>query len=203
MKRLLLGSSCDSRNWRALTRSLQWRHNGRDDVSNHQPHDYLHNRLFRRWSKKTSKLRVTGLCAGNSPVTSEFPAQMASSAENVFIWWRHHAHHCACRWSIDARPSAGSIINSIMFFNQSRFIYMFVLSHGVWILYTCVLYHIIWCLNGNILVILCMHFILLPEWFHMYIPAYVLSQAWLNKTVETKPNHYTGYIRHNSFIISQ
>ena len=34
--------------------------------------------------------RVTGLCAGNSPVTGEFPAQMASNAENVPIWWRHH-----------------------------------------------------------------------------------------------------------------
>ena len=41
-------------------------------------------------SKKTSKLRVTGLCAGNSPGTGEFPAQMASDAENVSIWWRHH-----------------------------------------------------------------------------------------------------------------
>ena len=39
---------------------------------------------------KTSKLRVTGLCAGNSPETGEFPAQMASYAENVSIWWRHH-----------------------------------------------------------------------------------------------------------------
>ena len=39
--------------------------------------------------RKTSKLRVTGLCAGNSPVTGEFPAQMASNAENVSIWWRH------------------------------------------------------------------------------------------------------------------
>ena len=39
--------------------------------------------------KKTSKLRVTGHCAGNSPGTSEFPAQMASNAENVSIWWRH------------------------------------------------------------------------------------------------------------------
>ena len=36
-------------------------------------------------SKKTSKLRVTGLCAGNSPVTGEFPAQKASNAENVSI----------------------------------------------------------------------------------------------------------------------
>ena len=41
-------------------------------------------------SKNTSKLRVTGLCSGNSPVTGEFPAQMASNAENVSIWWRHH-----------------------------------------------------------------------------------------------------------------
>ena len=41
--------------------------------------------------KKTSKLRVTGLCEGNSPVTGKLPAQRASNAENVFIWWRHHS----------------------------------------------------------------------------------------------------------------
>ena len=69
--------------------SLQWRHNGRDSVSNHQRHDCLLNRLFRRRSQKTSKLRVTGLCAGNSPVPGEYPAQRASNAENVSIWWRH------------------------------------------------------------------------------------------------------------------
>ena len=49
---------------------LLWRHNGRGSVSNYQPHDYLLNRLFRRRSKKTSKLRVTGLFARNSPVNS-------------------------------------------------------------------------------------------------------------------------------------
>ena len=70
---------------------LRWRHNGHDSVSNHQPHDCLLKRLFRRRSKKTSKLRVTGLCAGNSPGTGEFPAQMATNAGNVSIWWRHHA----------------------------------------------------------------------------------------------------------------
>ena len=48
---------------------------------------------FRRISKKTSKLHVTGLCEGNSPVTGEFPAQRASNAENVSIWWRHHVIH--------------------------------------------------------------------------------------------------------------
>ena len=49
---------------------LRWRHNERDSVSNHQPHSCLLNRLFRRRSKKTSKLRVTGLCVWNSPVNS-------------------------------------------------------------------------------------------------------------------------------------
>ena len=51
---------------------------------------FLFNLLFRRRSKKTRKLCVTGLCEGNSPVTGEFPAQRASSAENVSIWWRHY-----------------------------------------------------------------------------------------------------------------
>ena len=70
--------------------SLRWRHNDHAGVSNHQPCDCLLNRLFRRRSKEASKLRVTGLCVGNSPGTGEFPAQMASSAENISIWWRHH-----------------------------------------------------------------------------------------------------------------
>ena len=76
---------------------LRWRHNDHAGVSNHQPHGCLLNRLFRRKSKKTSKLRVTGLCAGNSPGTGEFPAQMASYAENVSIWWRHQL--CGPLWS--------------------------------------------------------------------------------------------------------
>ena len=46
-----------------------------------------------RWSKKTPKLCVNGLCESNSPVAGEFPAQRTSNAENVSIWWRHHAKH--------------------------------------------------------------------------------------------------------------
>ena len=97
--------------------TIQWRHNEHDGVWNHQPHDCLLNRLFKRRSKKTSKLRVTGLCAGNSPLTGEFPAQMASNMENVSIWWRHHEfwpivvwyfffknlhniHHTVCPWGL-------------------------------------------------------------------------------------------------------
>ena len=70
--------------------SLQWRHNGGHGVSNHQNNDCLLNRLFRHRWNKTSKLRVTGLCEGNSPVTGELPAQRASYTEHVPIWWRHH-----------------------------------------------------------------------------------------------------------------
>ena len=73
-----------------LLTSLKWRHNEHDDVSNHHPHDCLLKPLFRRRSMETSKLRITALCEGNSPVTGEYPAQMASNAENVSIWWRHH-----------------------------------------------------------------------------------------------------------------
>ena len=52
--------------------TLEWSHNEHDGVSNHQPHDCLFNRLFTHRSKKTTKLRVTGLCAGNLPVTSSW-----------------------------------------------------------------------------------------------------------------------------------
>ena len=71
----------------------RWRHNWRDSVSNYQPHHCILNRSLRRSLKKTSKFRVNGICVGNSPGTAEFPAQMASNAENVSTWWRHHANY--------------------------------------------------------------------------------------------------------------
>ena len=73
--------------------SLQWRHNEHDGVSNHQPHDCLFNSLFGRRSKNTPKLRVTGLCEGNSPVTGEFPAHKGPVTgkmfpfDEVIMWW--------------------------------------------------------------------------------------------------------------------
>ena len=66
-----------------MHRSLQWHHYECNVVSNHQRLGCLFNRLFRRRSKKTSKLRITGLCEGNSPVTGVFPTQRASNVENV------------------------------------------------------------------------------------------------------------------------
>ena len=58
-------NTCKIMNICILRLSLLWRHDGRDGVSNHQPSECLLNRSFNRRSKKTSKLRVTGLCAGD------------------------------------------------------------------------------------------------------------------------------------------
>ena len=83
---------CEDSKWMAYSKTytLQWRHDRRHTVSNNQPHRCLLSRLFRRKSKKTSKVRVNGLCVMNLPVTGEFPAQMASNVENFSVWWRHH-----------------------------------------------------------------------------------------------------------------
>ena len=95
---------------------LQWRHNERGGVSNHQPHDFLLIRLFSRSSKKTSKLRVTGLCVGNSPVTGEFPAQRASNAENVSIWWRHHAMPKNSPWRMRLKSESTKCLHNLVIY---------------------------------------------------------------------------------------
>ena len=66
---------------RSVRFPLQWRHDERDCVSNHRRLHCLLNCWLMRRSKKTSKLRVTGLCDVNSPVTGEFPAQQTSNAK--------------------------------------------------------------------------------------------------------------------------
>ena len=79
--------------------SLQWRTNWHYCISNHQPYNCLLNCLFCHRSMKTSKLHIIGLCVGNLPVTAEFPAQMASNAENVSIWLPHQVLiFCFCNY---------------------------------------------------------------------------------------------------------
>ena len=75
-------------------KTLKWHHNECDSVSNPQRLECQLNRLFRRRYKKTSKLRVAGLCDGNSSVTGEFPAPRTSNEETVSIYdvimnWYH------------------------------------------------------------------------------------------------------------------
>ena len=103
---------CEKRPW--LTMSLHWRHNDQDGVSNHQPHVCLLNRLFRRRPKKTSKLRVTGLCVGNSPgprtkgqLRGKCFHLMTSSWFTETVWcscWKYYGlmtHIYVCKFGLD------------------------------------------------------------------------------------------------------
>ena len=63
---------------------LQWRHIGRDSVSYHQPHNCVHNRLFRRRSQKTSKLRDRWPVR-NGQLRGKCFHLMTSSWKNT--WW--------------------------------------------------------------------------------------------------------------------
>ena len=113
LQKCVLLSSIICNNWLssalclpAESKTLLSCHNGGECVSNHQPHECcLLNRLVGRWSKKTSTLRVAGLCAGYSPETGEISAQMASNAENVSIWWRHHEPKIHISSSLSSRLS--------------------------------------------------------------------------------------------------
>ena len=76
---------------------LQRRHTERDGVSNHQRHECLRNRLAKAQIKENIKAPRHWPLWGNSMVTGEFPAQRTSNADNVFIWWRHHANFRVCQ----------------------------------------------------------------------------------------------------------
>ena len=73
--------------WRGLSSvPLQWRHNGCDVVLDYRRLDCMLKRLFKRSLVKTSKLRSLATVREGG-----FPSQRVSNAENVSIWWRHHA----------------------------------------------------------------------------------------------------------------
>ena len=62
--------------------ALQWRHNGRDGISNHPRLD----------CSNTSKLRINDLCEGNPPVTGGFPSLRTSTAEMLHLMTSSCAH---------------------------------------------------------------------------------------------------------------
>ena len=108
---------------------LHWRHNESDGVSNHCRFHCLLNCWFRWRSKRTSKLRVTGLCEGNSSGTDEFPVQKASNAENVSIWWRHHVNSVTdiCV----AKPHCGKGCDAVMVFFVCRYDQVGILCYNL------------------------------------------------------------------------
>ena len=107
-------------------RTLQWRHDERNGVSNHRHVHCLLNHLFGRRSKKTSKPRVTGLCKGNQPVTGEFPSNRASDAENISIWWCHH--EISIETPVDVYTTFTVIFYGIETLGQYTLTYVFYLN---------------------------------------------------------------------------
>ena len=76
---------------RACVGTLRWRNNGRDGVSNHQPHD-VYATVYSDADKKIKAPRHWPLY-GKSTGAGDFPAQMTSYAENISISWPHHELH--------------------------------------------------------------------------------------------------------------
>ena len=117
---LIVGSFCAD----TLFLPLQWHHNGHNSVSNHQPHDCLLNRLFRCRSKKTSKLRVTGLCAGKSPgpVNSphKWPVTRKMFPFDDFIMTLSFLSDTISAWSEVVRDSADFNNYLRIFFGQQQ-----------------------------------------------------------------------------------
>ena len=82
---------------------------------------------------------LTALCAGNTQVTDEFPAKMASNAENVSIWWRHHDcrkcfHVMTSRYHVmtsQCHAASVSILRKVFFFvlNLGTLIGLFRCQH--------------------------------------------------------------------------
>ena len=132
---------------------LQWRHNERDGVANHRRFNCLLNRQSRRWSRKTSKLRVTGLCEGNSPVTGEFPAQRASNAENVFIVRRAgllwSQQDFEWRWSVPLFKCLTVLEFSFILFDLCLLItfFNFIMNYVPIVTFWIFTYHKIWILS--------------------------------------------------------
>ena len=80
---------------------MQWRHNEHDGVSNYEPQDCcptIYSGVDQRKHQSSASL---ALVKGNSPETGEFPAQMASNAEKVSIWWRNRVCFMFC-WFVSA-----------------------------------------------------------------------------------------------------
>ena len=85
--------------------SLEWRHNERHGVSNHQPHDCLLNRWFRRRSKQTSKVLFTGLWAGISPQKG-LVTRKVFPFDDVIMYQLWHAMNARGFWKNDLHASS-------------------------------------------------------------------------------------------------
>ena len=101
----------------SYSQTLQWRHNESDGVSYL---DCLLNHLFRHRSKKTSKLRATGLCKANTLVTWRGTSNAEKVPFDDIIM--KHRKSCLCTYTLSSVAlvsSATSIPSQIARFMRS------------------------------------------------------------------------------------
>ena len=69
-----------------ITNPLQWRHDGRNGVSNHQPHDCLRNRLFRHKSTKNQS-SASQAPKGSRAIRDRASYHKISNSLQCFLFW--------------------------------------------------------------------------------------------------------------------
>ena len=95
---LLHGGICD----RNQLYALQWRHNDHGG----SPASRLFTKSFIQAKiKEHIKAPLHWPLCGEFTGTGEFPAQRASYAENVSIWWRHHGISSIQGWQCKVNPN--------------------------------------------------------------------------------------------------
>ena len=133
--------SCLSQTW-WLT--LQWRHNERGGVSNNWHFDCLLNRLSKQRSKKTQKLRVTGLCEENSPHKGPITRKMFPFDDGI-MKYRFGVGgskvFCGSSWSQNRFPYDKSFAFTSNWYTArffSRYYETYELTHWSRVTYICV-----------------------------------------------------------------
>ena len=143
--------------------------------------------------KKTSEFRVTGLCAGNSPVTGEFPAQRASNAENVSVWWRHHDNQwltandvtmCRTPWKVKVTQVVQRFLSCPLFPLVAKGCHSYYISRSTcWMFYQYNVVHVglthCGLLTPYRVIDLGQHWF--SQWFvaHLPPPTHYRNQCWL------------------------
>ena len=122
-------------------KTLRWRHNGCDGVSNQRPHDCLLNVYSAADQSKHHSSASLVFVRGILPGAGEFPAQMASHAENVSLRWRHHdvSHVRGCLVTVLGKARAINYMatqpSSIIYFVFIITAFANVCTSSLWIMF--------------------------------------------------------------------
>ena len=102
--------------------TLQWRHNGRNGVSNHQPHDCLLNRLFKQMYFVHGHGHITGpLCGDPNPIRQSY--------STLFTYIKADSRFAPNQWEILLQSN---VVSHWLGANQESALYMLgiLLTHA-------------------------------------------------------------------------